>query len=230
MRKLFAILGSLALVILVASPVLAIALPDGETRRATFVTVTSASLNAYLVDDGGEPCEVQFQYYYGAGTWTDNQTGFVAGYETDDDISVDVTGLTTGELYHCRAQFKNTAGTFDDPNPITFYPYAAPSMPATWFTVDYTKFSHAFFYGLYNYLADKASMPRNTFYLLISLAECIALGIVALIFGKRLMPAVIVLCGFMALFSLVRLLPMFFIVFSIIGIWGMIKMGHPREE
>jgi hypothetical protein len=39
-----------------------------------------------------------------------------------------------------------------------------------------------------------------------------------------------VLCGSMTLFSLLRLLPMFFMAFTVIAIWGIIKMGHPREE
>jgi hypothetical protein len=104
-------------------------------------------------------------------------------------------------------------------------------MPATWFaTPNIQRFKNTFFYGLYNFLADEIKMPRATFYLLATLLVSVALGIGTLIVSKRLMPAVIVLCGFMSLFSLMRLLPMYFVAFSIIAIWGMIKMGHPREE
>jgi len=231
MKKLSLLLGILLLGILLASPVLAVPImPDGETRYATFITATTATLNGYVINDGGEPCEVRFQYYIDGGTWTDNTTAYVAGYVTGDSPTVDITTLTTGSLYYCRVQIKNSAGTFDGDSAV-FTAYAAPEMPSTWFaTPDYTRFNHAFFYGLYNYIADETEIPRNTFYMLATLIECVILGILALIIGKRLMPAIIVLCGTMALASLIRLLPMFFIVFSIIAIWGMIKMGHPREE
>jgi hypothetical protein len=43
------------------------------------------------------------------------------------------------------------------------------------------------------------------------------------------MAAVIVLCGFMAMGALIRLLPMFFVGFSVIAILGIIQMGHPVQ-
>jgi hypothetical protein len=230
MRNLLILFGAIALVILIASPVLAISSPSIETRFATFITVTTARLNAYVLDDGGEDCEVMFQYYYGDGDWADNETPWVAGYVTSDQAYVDVTSLTTDELYCYRAVIKNGSGTIDGDS-VTFSAYAAPEMPSKWFgTPDVDKFKHAFFYGLFNYIADLIKMPQDVFYMLATLLTCIILGIAALIIGKRLMPSVIVLCGAMALASLLGLLPMFFIAFSIIGIFGMIKMGHPREE
>ena len=231
MKRILILLGIIVIISLIAGQVFAVTvLPDGETRYASFITTTTARFNAHITDDGGEPCDVRFQYYIDGGTWADNDTGWVAGYITDDQPYADVTGLSTDSLYYCRAQIKNGAGTFDGDS-VAFNAYAAPEMPSKWFaTPDYTRFRHAFFYGLYNYIADLASIPRPTFYMLATLIECVALGILALIIGKRLMPAVIVLCGSMALASLVTLIPMFFIAFSIIGIFGMIKMGHPREE
>lgn len=231
MKKLLLLLGVGVLVLLVASPVSATAtLPAGETHLATYITATSATLNGYVTDDGGEACQARFQYYYGTGTWTDNATPWLTGYVTGDSPTANITGLTDGELYYCRMEIENSAGTFDADSEI-FSAYDAPSMPSSWFaTPDVERFKNAFFYGMYNFLADEIKMPRGTFYLLATLLVAVVLGIATLIISKRLMPAVIVLCGFMSLFSLMRLLPMYFVAFSIIAIWGMIKMGHPREE
>lgn len=40
----------------------AISQPTITTNNATYVSRTTARLNAYLCDDGGEPCDVRFQY------------------------------------------------------------------------------------------------------------------------------------------------------------------------
>jgi len=231
MKKLLLLLGVGVLVLLVVSPVSATStLPNGETHLATYITATTATLNGYITDDGGEPCQARFQYYYASGTWTDNATPWLTGYVTGDSPTANITALADGELYYFRMEIENSAGTFDADGEI-FSAYDAPSMPSSWFaTPDVERFKNAFFYGLYNFLADEIKMPRATFYLLATLLVSVALGIGTLIVGKRLMPAVIVLCGFMSLFSLMRLLPMYFVAFSIIAIWGTIKMGHPREE
>jgi hypothetical protein len=231
MKKLLLLLGITILALATTSPASATStLPSGETHFATYITTSTAILNGYITDDGGEPCQARFQYYYGTGTWTDNATPWLTGYVTGDNPTANITGLTDGELYYYRIEIENSAGTFDGDSEA-FSAYDAPSMPAAWFaTPDVERFKNAFFYGLYNFLADEIKMPRATFYLLATLLVSVALGIGTLIVSKRLMPAVIVLCGFMSLFSLMRLLPMYFVAFSIIAIWGTIKMGHPREE
>ena len=231
MKKLLLLLGITILALATTSPASATStLPSGETHFATYITTSTAILNGYITDDGGEPCQARFQYYYGTGTWTDNATPWLTGYVTGDNPTANITGLTDGELYYYRIEIENSAGTFDGDSEA-FSAYDAPSMPAAWFaTPDVQRFKHAFFYGLYNFLADEAKIPRPTFYLLATLLFCVALGIATLIIGKRLMPAVIVLCGSMTLFSLLRLLPMFFMAFTVIAIWGIVKMGHPREE
>lgn len=231
-KLLFSILLSGVLLTgIFALPVLAApVMPSGETHYATFITQTTATLNGYVIDDGGEPCEVRFQYYIDGGTWTDHTTTYVAGYVTGDSIAVDITGLTDGGLYYCRVQVKNSAGTFTGSGE-TFTAYAAPEMPSTWFaTPDYTRFRHAFFYGMYNFIADRTQIPRATFYMLATILDCIILAIIALIIGRRLMPVLITLGGSMALGALLRLLPMFFIAFTILAVWGMMKMGHPTPE
>lgn len=216
---------------LVAAPVLAVDIPDGETRYATFITTETARLNAFVIDDGGEACEVRFQYYYGDdGEWTDNETAWVAGYLTGESPYIDIDSLVENEVYYARVQIKNGAGTFDG-DPVTFTPYNAPSMPSKWFaTPDVERFHNVFFYGMYNLIADSIEMPREIFYMLATLFWCLVIFVAALLLSKRLVPALYAVSGSMALFSLVTLLPMFFIGFSVIGFLGAIKMGHPREE
>jgi len=233
MRKLFAIAGTLLFTIMLASPVFAVpVLPDGETHYATYVTDTTATFNAYITDDGGEACDVRFQYYIEGGAWTDTETAWVAGYLTGESATADLTGLTEDAIYYVRVQIKNSAGTFTDSDYVVFTPNSAsPTMPSRWFaTPDVERFKYAFFYGMNNLIADRLDMDRDVFYMLSTLFWCVVIAILALIIGKRLVPAVIALCGSMALASLVTLLPMFFMAFSAIGIWGALKMGHPREE
>ena len=161
MKTILVLLGISLLALLVASPVSATAtLPAGETHLATYITATSATLNGYVTDDGGEACQARFQYYYGIGTWTDNATPWLTGYVTGDSPTANITGLTDGELYYCRMEIENSAGTFDADSEI-FSAYDAPSMPSSWFaTPDVERFKNAFFYGMYNFLADEIKMPR----------------------------------------------------------------------
>lgn len=229
--KTILLTGILLSSILFAGRVLAFDIPDGETRLPTYITTATAQLNAYLVDDGGEACQVRFQYYYGDdGDWTDNETAWTAGYVTGDSPYVNITSLVENELYYCRVQIKNGAGTFDGDS-VAFTPYGAPEMPSRWFaTPDVERFHNTFFYGMYNFIADRNEIPRDLFYTMATLFWCFAFGVVALIIGKRLYAGLYVLAGSMAIGSLLTLLPMFFIAFAVIGFLGAIKMGHPREE
>jgi hypothetical protein len=230
MKKAIILLFSILIWSMITTPALAADLPDGETRYATFITEESARLNAYLADDGGEACEVRFQYYYSDGTWTDNETPWLAGYLTGEEPYVDIDTLIEGEVYYCRVQIKNGAGTFDGQS-VAFTPYNAPSMPSRWFaTPNVERFHNAFFYGLYNFIADRTEIPRDIFYMLATLFWCIVIFAAILIVGRRLVPAIYGVSGSMAIASLLTLLPMFFIGFSAIGFLGAIKMGHPREE
>jgi len=230
-RALFAVLLAVVAGILAVTSVAAVTTPAATTRYATYITASTARLNAVVDDDGGEPCDVQFQYYYDDGDWTDNETGWLSGYVTGDLPYADIDSLTANTLYYFRVEIRNSSGGAIDGDSVSFNAYNAPTMPSTWFqTPDYTRFHNFPTYGLFNYLADLMSMPRGTFWLLATLFICIALGVLTLIIGKRLVPAVIVLAVMMALSSLVRLLPMYFVLFSVIFTLGVIKMGHPREE
>lgn len=88
------------------------AVPVVTTDPATYVAKYSARLNSTLDDDGGEANDVRFQYYFGGGTWTDNETTWVDDtYLTGETPWVDVSSLTANTLYNFRVQARNTQGT-----------------------------------------------------------------------------------------------------------------------
>jgi len=86
----------------------AITLPTVDTSAATSILKSEAVLNGALTDDGGEACDVRFEYGKNPsnlGSATDWQTGFVAG----DTFSAKITGL--GSTYYFKAAARNSAGT-----------------------------------------------------------------------------------------------------------------------
>lgn len=85
--------------------------PTGTTDPATLVADIEATLNGKVTGDGGEACEVRFQYYTGVGDWTDNETVWQPGKLTNDTFSQRISGLTPNTEYHFRAQIKNSDST-----------------------------------------------------------------------------------------------------------------------
>lgn len=77
--------------------------PTVSTSSATNLSASSARINGYLTDDGGVSCDVRFQYYTGAGTWTDNETSWQPGKTTGNNFYADVSGLSPSTTYHFRA-------------------------------------------------------------------------------------------------------------------------------
>ena len=83
--------------------------PACASNDATSVNTTSANLHGTLNTDGGQSCSYRFEYglttaYGNATSWTGNK---VAG----ENFATTVTGLTSGQTYHFRAQAKNDYGT-----------------------------------------------------------------------------------------------------------------------
>jgi hypothetical protein len=88
--------------------------PDVATKPATYVSTTTARLNAYLSSDGGGETYIRFQYYTGGGTWTDNETDWVGGYwDGNPNAYVNISGLSTNTTYNFRAQAVNPCGPDD---------------------------------------------------------------------------------------------------------------------
>ena len=67
-----------------------------------------ATLNGTLLSDGGEVCEVRFQYGLDIGYGTD--TAWQPGKVTSDTFSQAISGLTPRTVYHFRAQARNSGG------------------------------------------------------------------------------------------------------------------------
>lgn len=83
--------------------------PTCSTYDATSVNTTSANLHGMVDTDGGASCQYRFQYgtsaSYGTNTsWTGSK---VAG----EVFGATITGLTTGQTYHFRAQVQSANGT-----------------------------------------------------------------------------------------------------------------------
>jgi hypothetical protein len=84
--------------------------PTCTTQNATSVEENTAVLSGLVVNDGGEPCQYQFQYGKTAAYGTNT------GWKSDKKITGDifnelVSGLDDSSEYHFQAQLKNSVGT-----------------------------------------------------------------------------------------------------------------------
>lgn len=83
--------------------------PTGTTNEATLIADIEATLNGKVTGDGGEACEVRFQYGLTDDYGTD--TAWQPGKLTGNTFSQKINGLTPNTTYHFRAQIRNSAGT-----------------------------------------------------------------------------------------------------------------------
>ena len=75
---------------------------------ATMLGTRVATLNGTLTDDGGEVCDVRFQYGTTIAYGTD--TAWQPGFVTGNTFSQAISGLTPNTVYHFRAQARNSGG------------------------------------------------------------------------------------------------------------------------
>jgi len=102
---------------------LAAVAPTITTTAASSVTADTARLNAFLNDDGGEPCEVRF----GWGTTSqscsieayDSYSAYEGAYTTGQSPFWDITGLTCNQTYYYCANATNSVG-MDSGGELTF--------------------------------------------------------------------------------------------------------------
>lgn len=87
--------------------------PDITTNAATNIAATTARLNAFVVDDGGEDCEVRFEYDVDSGAPYAFNSAWVAGYSTGESPYVDIGSLNVGVQYFFRVEIKNSDSTVD---------------------------------------------------------------------------------------------------------------------
>ena len=89
--------------------------PTVSTVAATDITTVGARLNALVDDDGGQACDVRFQYNTtslpcnstNATIWTHNTTWVNDTYITGQYPYNDTTGLVNSTTYFFRAQIRN---------------------------------------------------------------------------------------------------------------------------
>lgn len=89
--------------------------PSITTVDASNVTTTTAQLNALIVSDGGQLCDVRFGWdtvSHAAFADYANITAWVSDtYSTGDYPSVNISGLVALSTYHFRAQVRNDIST-----------------------------------------------------------------------------------------------------------------------
>jgi hypothetical protein len=81
--------------------------PTVDTTPAADITYNSVTLNGDLTDDGGEACQVYFEW--GFNTGYGNTTPLVS--DVISSFSAALTGLTRYSIYHYRAVAVNSVGT-----------------------------------------------------------------------------------------------------------------------
>ncbi|MBA7688217.1 hypothetical protein ES703_96696 [subsurface metagenome] len=101
----------------------AVIVPTVDTIGAASITPWSGTVLGRLTDDGGEACEVRFQW--GETIAYGNNTSWQTGKITGDDFEQTITGLDPYTLYHFRAQAKNTMGIASGVD-MTFMTIEAP--------------------------------------------------------------------------------------------------------
>lgn len=97
--------------------------PAINVNEATQVAKTSAQLNATVLDDGDQECEVRFGYGTSSQSTIDaydEQTDWVSGYETGEHPYVLATGLSASTPYYFRAEIKNDHSTVVSTSEETF--------------------------------------------------------------------------------------------------------------
>ena len=135
--------------------------PSVTTYSATNVSQTGALLHGSLVSyQGTATADVWFQYYTGAGTWTDHET-------TPDTMtspalgafSKSISGLTANTSYHCRAAAVNSQGTtYGSDIPFVTGSPSAPTMSIVYTGV--TKTSAV----LSGYVVDDGGAPVTVWF------------------------------------------------------------------
>ncbi|MBN1507361.1 MAG: hypothetical protein JW955_10975 [Sedimentisphaerales bacterium] len=100
-----------------------------ETRAATDITCTMATLNGRIADDGGAACQYKFRYKKDGDT-TYTETAWTGSKRTGETFSQVVSGLSMGTKYYFAAKAKN--GTCETPwgTELTFTTMKLPTATA----------------------------------------------------------------------------------------------------
>jgi len=304
--------------------------PTITTNAATNVAYTTARLNSTLTDDGGEACEVRFQYYADGDPAWGEETAWTGSYTTEQQPYADIIDLTNNTLYHFRAQAKNSIATASgastdfttsnavlEPTNFTAFPKAAevplswtkssgatdtyirysetayptaitegtlvyadtssscshedltpghtyyysawgrsgviysdnyttvmattlatsaedeapdaPDMPPTWFqSPDYTVLSGLPLYGQINAAIEAFEMPLATGWFFATILGCVTAGLLTFAAAKDPIPVMVTLAMTFAMASLIKLLPMWMMLFTVTFMLGAWQFGKTK--
>ena len=86
-------------------------LPAVSTAAAASIEQQSATLNGVIDNDGGESCQVRFEYGTNPGEPYAFNTDWSGNLNTGDDFSQVISDLSPNTIYYFRAQTKNSAGS-----------------------------------------------------------------------------------------------------------------------
>ncbi len=95
-----------------------------ETRAATDVKCTTATLNGRIADDGGEACQYKFRYKKEGGTYI--ETTWTGAMRTNESFSYALTGLSPGTKYYFAAKARNSTCETLWGTELTFTTFRAP--------------------------------------------------------------------------------------------------------
>lgn len=81
------------------------------TNESTNIEETTATLNGFLIQDGGALCQYAFDYDVDSGEPYASSTVWVGAIHSPQAFSQGASSLTKGELYYFRAKVRNINGT-----------------------------------------------------------------------------------------------------------------------
>jgi len=130
-----------------------------------------------------------------------------------------------GSNYTDAAYVMITTGAGETPGGGT-----APSEPGSWFlTPDYTRMSNMPLYSQFNDFYDSISLPRVVGWFLGALLISVAIGLLVLVKSKRGSVAVIAIAAMLLVMTLLRLMPGFTVIISVLFFLGASKMTAPAR-
>jgi hypothetical protein len=147
----------------------------------------------------------------------------------DSQTSVLVPSLTSGTTYYFIA-WGESGGVYSTGNAtviLTTLPATAadpnlpaPTTPTQWFQApDYTNVANLPWYGMVNWWADTAQIPRSTLWFMGAMMCAMAGGVLVYGWSRKIIIAVLVVIVLIGLFAMMKLLSLWIIVpFLIVAI------------
>lgn len=88
--------------------------PTVTTKPTTDIAITTATARGYLDSDGGEPCQIRWEYDTDSGVPYASNTGWLGtNYTTGQSPYTTLSDLAVDTLHYIRIQAKNSVGTIN---------------------------------------------------------------------------------------------------------------------